>query len=295
MLAHNLKEILSIVPEALPLVKKANLEEEFPLDSADSSAASYLRLSYLTKVAGKHVDGDQANLIEKAARLYGVKDQLDKYLGRFVSMEKKAEASFDPLRLTAKQAEINFESDLAGFGFLSIEKTASVASDIYETYGDEISSDKVLRYSGHAVLNKEAAVQSLSNRYAATKDAAFVKVAGLIVREVDATDFKTVSELCKTVTQLDKKAGLDIIGFDFYKEALVTKEAACSGSYFGVNVADEVFPYEKVEALGKGRIGAVLGKDIEDALTDSPINNKVVIESLPRDLQIILKSLLKAV
>jgi hypothetical protein len=93
---------------------------------------------------------------------------------------------------------------------------------------------------------------------------------------------------------LDKKAGLDIMGFNFYKEALIVKKAAYAGG-LSVKVDGQDVPYSKIQALGKERIGSFLGKDIGASLTEDPVNDKAVIESLPLDSQKMLASILKSV
>jgi hypothetical protein len=295
MLAHDIKAILTIIPEALEMVKKANLEEEFPVDSKDSTVASYLRTHYLTKVAGKLISEDDYLRVKKAAYLWGVEEELEEFLPRFTSiaLEKVAQSNSSKYGLTVSQVEAGFEGDLAGFGFLNLEKIASQAEDIMSTYGDEVTSEDVRRYSGRTWLDKYAAVTTLGNRYHATKDQTFVKLAQLVVNDIKENDFDSIHDLCKTVAQLDKRAGLDIIGFNFYKEALLTKEAAFLGS-LSVTLAGEPVPYEKIMRFGKDRISSTLGPDIGNSMTQDPVENKAMLESLPRDLQITLKSLLKS-
>jgi hypothetical protein len=291
MLAHNLKGILTLIPEALELVKKANLEEEFPLDSADSASASYLRAHYLDKVAGKRIDPDQMKLIKKAVSLYGTKDTLDKLIPKFDMSEKRAAEALKPMPV--KVAEANFEGDLGGYGFLSIEKTASAAEDLLNTYTDSITSPDVLRYSGKAYLNKEAAINALGNRYFASKNPEYVKLARDVMSITD-NNFSQVNPLCKTVSSMDKVAGLDIIGFNFYREALIVKKAEYEKKA-DVNLAGQDVPYSKVLAFGKDGIASTLGADIAGSMTDCPVHNKAVLESLPRDLQIMLLSIFKSV
>lgn len=291
MLAHNLKGILSLIPEAFDLVKEANLEEEFPLDSAHSASASYLRAHYLEKVAGQRIDHDKYLLIKKAVSLYGTKDKLDPLLHKLDLSEKRA--SELSKQIPVKVAEADFEGDLAGFGFLSLEKVASAADAIMETYSTEVSSDEVLRYSGHAYLNKEAAVHAISNRYYASKNPEYIKVARDILSLAD-NDFSEINTLCKNISGMDKKAGLDIIGFNFYKEALLAKKADYEKNT-SVSLAGSDVPYSKVHAFGKDGISSTLGSDIAKSMSDCPVNNKAVLESLPRDLQVMLLSILKGV
>lgn len=292
MLAHNIKAILTLVPEARSMTKQASLEEDFPYDSKDSVCASYLRVHYLEKVAEKQVDRAVSAKITKAAELHGVKAELDKYLDRFNTFEKKASETEAKYGRTLKDIEAGFEGELGGFSFLGIEKTASVARSIYDTYGDEVQSEEVRRYAGRAYLNKEAAVMALANRYHASKDGSFVKVARIVADSVRESDFDAVSQLCKTVTELDKKAGLDVIGFNFYKEALITKKAAFE-SALTINLDGKPVPYESIRKFGKERIASTLGADIAAAMTDDASQDKAVLESLPLDMQKLLLGLVK--
>ena len=292
MLAHNIKEVLTLVPEALEFVKKANLEEDFPVDSKDSAAASYLTAAYLTKVAGKVLDIDLLKRLEKAASLYNVKGELDKLIPRFSQMTKQA--SEEEILEMVKSAEAMFEGDLCGF--LDIEKAAQKASDLMTKYSSFITSDEVKRYGGKAYLNKEAAIYSLANRYYATKEqnTHFVKIARLIQDDIREDDFKTINEVCQVVTSLDKQAGLDIIGFNFWKEALIVKESALAAG-LTVRVNGKDVPYTKIAALGKDRMCSYLGNDVGSALTGDAANDKAVVESLPRDSQMILQNILRNV
>lgn len=285
MLAHNIKEVLTIVPEALDFVKEASLEQEFPVDSKDSAAASYLTAAYLTKSAGKVLDIDLLKRLEKAASLYGVKDKLDEFIVRFNPIQKKAEVD-------VKSMEAMFEGNLSGF--LNIEKAATQATELMSKYASEVTSDEVRRYSGNAYLNKEAAVYSLANRFYATKETfpSFIKIARMINDDVREDDFSSIAEICRTVTTLDKQAGLDIIGFNFYKEALITKEAAIAGLV--VNLNGTPVSYAKISALGKERIGSYLGKDIGDAMKGDP-SDKYMLEALPKPQQAMLQKIIKNV
>lgn len=295
MLAHNLKDILSLVPEAIEMVKQANLEADFPLDCKDSAAASYLQAHYLIKVAGKPVCPDKLALIEKAASLYGIKEELDIMLPRLNNFEKQASFNQERYGLSLKELESNFEGDLCGF--LGIEKAASEANRLIEQYGDQVKSKEVLRYAGQGWLNKEAALKSLANRVYAIKEKniddaqAFTKVARIMLDSVKENDYNSIKQLCGTITSLDKKAGLDLIGFNFYKEALITKEAGLS--QLNVSLAGEQIPYEKIQRFGKDRIGSTLGADIAKEMNGDPVSEKAMLESLPRDLQVMLKSLVK--
>lgn len=290
MLAHNIKEVLTVVPEAMAFVKKASLEQDFPTDSKDSVSASYLTAAYLTKSAGKVLDINLLNKLEKAASLYGVKEELDKFIPRFTVMTKVA--SREENLALVKEAEAMFEGDLCGF--LDIEAAASKASALLEKYAFDVTSEEVRRYAGSAYLNKSAAIHSLANRYYATKEQepAFIKIAGLINTSIKEDDFRAISDVCKAVTSLDKRAGLDLIGFNFYKEALITKQAALD-KVLTVKLNGQSIPYTKIASCGKETISSYLGSSVK--LTGDSMADKATLEGLPADQQAMLLNVLKNV
>lgn len=284
MLAYDLRNILELVPEAMPFVKQASLEEDFPMNNKDSVCASYLRMNYLVKVAGEIVDVDQYERVKKAAVLYGVKDKLDEISTGFKTIEKKAS-----LEKTASFDCAVFEAQLNNVMLTGIEKVASEASELRETYGDLVTSDEVLRYAGELWLNKEAAVMAISNRYYASENVEFVKMARLVA-ETDAFDKNASKQIAKTITVMDKQAGLDLLGFNFYKEGF-TKQAG----EFTIKLAGEVVPYSKIVRCGKDRISSLVGDDVGGAITGSGPDDKAMLESLPRDVQLTLKNVIRNV
>jgi hypothetical protein len=292
MLAHSIKEVLTLVPEAMEFIKQASLEQDFPVDNKDSAAASYLTAAYLTKVAGKVLDTDLLKKLEKAASLYNVKDVMDKFIPRFSQMTKQA--SEEEIMSMVKVAEAGFEGDLCGF--LNIEKAAEKATFLIEKYAGKVTSEEVMRYSGNAYLDKSAAIRSLANRYHATKEQNphFIKIARIIQDDVREDDFKTIGEICRVVTTLDKQAGLDLIGFNAWKEFLLTKQSALITSLH-VKLAGIDIPYTKIASLGRDRIEGYLGKEAAAGLTGDCINDKYVLESMPRSSQIQLNNILKNV
>lgn len=291
MLAHNIKEVLTLVPEALPLVKEASLEKDFPVDSRSSAAASFLVANYLEKVAHKPISTAVFSLIKKAIDLYELKDEVEPLVGKLTPMQKQASNES-----TVELEQSMFDDNISGLGFFSLEKVASVAESIVEKFGYQVTSPHVKLYSCSGWLDKEAAVKALTSRVIASnkKELGYVKIAQIICNNVKENDQSAIREVCRTVSALDKKAGLDIMGFNFYKEAMVLGLEKMA-SILSVSVAGEQFPYEKVAKFGKDRIGTLLGKDIAAGMNGDPVNDKAVIESLPRDLQLVLKAGLKNV
>ena len=260
------------------MVKKASIEEDFPTNNKDSVCASFLRVQYLMKVAGQTVDPETYEKVNLAAEMYGVKGTLEKAASKFAPTVKE-DPSWD--------VRGQFEDSLNCL--MSLEKTAALAEKVYELDGDK-ASDLAKIYSGNAYLDKVAAVKALANRYYATKEPFFVKAAHVVRDSIREDNPEQIRGLCKVVSEMDKKAGLDLKGFNFYRECLMTKVAGLTIKLAGTEV-----PYETIAKFGNSRIGSLMGSDVAKGLTGSPVDDKYVLESLPRDLQMILKSALKSV
>jgi hypothetical protein len=295
MLAHNLKDILSIVPELKEHIKQANVEEEFPLDNRDGCLASYVRCYYLVKVAGKPVEPEIMERLEKAATLYGIKQDAVKFISAMkkYAEEKEKKAILELNKVGAEQAQRAFEHSLSGF--IDIEKTAETAQELVKQYGTAITSPEVKRYAGQAYFLKEAAIQALEGRTAATGKEVFRKIAEIVQRSMaqDPTPAEVI-DLCAKVTVLDKKAGLHMKGFNIYKEVL-TSDLEKVASVLSVSVCGKNVPYEKIEKLGSHRISQFIGKDVAESMTGDPLHNKHVFEALPLDSQRALDNLLRYV
>ncbi len=289
MLAHDLKNILELVPSAMEHIKQASIEDDYPVDSPDSTIASGLRINYQIKIAHKPVDYETIDLVKKASALWGVTGLIEELSSGLVPKEVKADVSEDVL---FKQSM--FSSKTAGIGvdFAVLAKEAQVLVDHFK---EHVDSEDVLRYSCQGVLNKQAAIDALNSRAYATGKEEFTKLAHSL--EATNTGKLTTNELQKlaeVVTMLDKKAGLHLKGFNFYRETIMVKEADIKSS-MTVLINGKDVPYEKIEKLGSVRIGDALGKDVGASLGKSPVEDKEVIETLPLDLQRVLSGMLRNV
>jgi hypothetical protein len=299
MLAHNLKEILSIVPDLKEHIKKANIEEEYPLDNKDGVIASYMRSYYLLKVANKLVDPDVMEKLEKAAQLYNVKETILPFIQAMkkYAEETEKEAIEKASALTIKELEASFEGSLSGF--FDIEKAAKDAQEIMTKHASQVTSDEVKRYAGKAYFVKEAAIEALEARAMVSGKEVYTKIAEAVSKHMDYdVPTEQILSVCRTVTMLDKKAGLMARGFNIYKEALsvAPERIGANGvSILTVKLAGKPVAYEKIERLGKARIGQYLGKDVASEMTADPVMNKRILESLPLDLQRVLLGILKSV
>ena len=296
MLAYTLKEILTLVPEALPLVKEAHVDQEMPLSNRDSCIATALQLKYHEAVEYKPVDVFSIEKVAKAVRLYGVEDVVSDLSDKLVKAanERKANAGRDlKAEYLTKQAAFDGE----GTGFPDPQRLADRAAELYkeaQAVGAE-PSENVLRYSGHGFLSKEAAVKALAARFQATKNPDFVKIASALNR-LDTLTMKseTIQDICSTVTQMDKEAGLHAKGFDFYREAILTKEAAVVTS-LNVKLCGKEVPYESILRVGRDRIAQYIGEDVAKEIDAGPMNAKQVLETLPLDLQRLICDLIQNV
>ncbi len=278
MIAYDLKRIVELAPEVAPLVKEAALAEDFPTGNKDSVCASYLRAEYLIHHKGQYVDPVLHSSLVKAAYLYQVKDALDEVVKKFSKPELQKSAQEDLLEKIALFEEY-------AYSFHQPEKAAELAQHLVS----HTDREDVKKYAGKAFLDKEASVAALARRYQTCKSTQYVKMAHLIVDKVTENDFTKVAEVCKMVTELDKINGLDVLGFDFYKEALQTKVAALVEKVT-VNLAGKEVPYSAISRLGKKGIADLVGEDIASGVNENdPFATKQALEASPRDVQLILR------
>jgi hypothetical protein len=285
MLAYTLKEILDLVPEAASFVKQASVDQDMPLDNKDSCIATALQMKYHEKVAYKAVDVFALEKVAKAVKAYGVETEVIALTERMVkaaydrSAAKAAVATDDYL---TKQAY--FEGELSGMrptGTLS--KEASALYDEAKQKGLS-PSEAVVRYSGHGYMDKEAAVKALANRFYETNNPSFVKLATAIHKLPGEIRPETVRDICDTITEMDKQAGLSTKGYNFYNETIFVKEAAIA-SVLNVKLCGKNVPFEKIAKVGKGHFTSYLGSDIGNEFDNGPVHFKQVLETLPMDLQ----------
>lgn len=295
MIAYTLKNVLELVPEALPFVKQASLDEEYPLNSKDACMASALCVAYHETVDKKSVDPWTMEKIASAVEVYGLSSTLSELKSKMTTRSfftKMAGTEDREGQFLAKQA--SFEGELAGFKDIEqLAKQASELADEAERFG-LTPSDSVNLYSCNAFLSKQAAVDALTSRFQATQDPTFVKLAVAVSSHGNEFSKATIKDLCTTVTGLDKKAGISAKGFDFYQEALIVKSAAYS-STLTAKVGKENIPLQKILGIPDHHLSGYLGKDVAEELKKDPNNAKAIVESLPADLQQILLALLKNV
>lgn len=294
MLGYTLKHILDLVPDALPLVKQASIEQDYPINNKDSCLASGLVVAYKHNIAGQAVDFDVLEKVAGAVTAYNLDGTLKDLTEKMVTangnrLMKQASVESQESYLT-KQA--GFEGELTGF--VDLEKVAKEAVQLSEKAAviGVNPSQEVRRYSGDAFLAKEAALGALGTRFQITKDDTFVKIAAALGREAEfIPPGRLVRSLCETVTGLDKKAGLLAKGFNFYKETLIEKEAAMSSTTVMVSGCN--YPIQKVMSLPESYVNDYLGKEFYTELNSDPSTAKAMVESLPMDSQRVLSTLLK--
>ena len=294
MLAYTLKEILDLVPEAASFTKQASVEQDMPLDNKDSCIATALKLKYHEKVAFKAVDVFAIEKVASAVKAYGVESEVKALSDRMVKAAQERTATAAALATDdylTKQAY--FEGELAGLRTDTLSKEAAALYDEAKTKGIE-PSDAVVRYSGHGYMDKEAAVKALANRFYATQNPSFVKLAAAIHKLPGQIKPETVRDICDTISGMDKEAGLSTKGYNFYNETILTKEAAVI-SALNVKLCGQNVPFEKIAKLGKGRFSSFIGADVGNEFDRGPVHFKQVLETLPMDLQKVALQLTKNV
>jgi hypothetical protein len=295
MLAYTLKEILDLVPEAASFVKQASVEQEMPLDNKDSCIATALQMKYHEKIAYKAVDVFALDKVAKAVEAYGVQTEVTALTDRMVKAAAQRTATAAAIATDdymTKQAY--FEGELSGLrvnGTLS--KQAAELYDEAKEKGIE-PSEAVVRYSGNGYMDKEAAVKALANRFYETKNPSFVKLATAIHKLPHQIRPETVRDICDTISEMDKQAGLVTKGYNFYNETIHTKEASLRSSLM-VKLCGKDVPFEKIAKLGKGHFSSMMGSDIGNEFDHGPAHFKQVLETLPMDLQKVALHLTKNV
>jgi len=292
MIAYTLKSVLELVPEAMPFVKRASVEKDYPLDDRDACMASALCIAYHEHVSHQSVDPWVMEKVAAAVDTYGIRTEFNQFKEKLAQRNLFTKVASGINRQAAyltKQA--SFEGERSGWNDPeALCKTSSALYDEAIQLGETPSED-VARYSGHAFLSKEAAVNALTARFQATKNPVFVKLAAAI-GERTSFPTHTVQDLCKTITGLDKSANLHLKGFDFYKEALLVKQSAITGS-IRVRVGKEEFPLETLLRISDSNLSHYIGPDFSKELKADPANAKAVVETLPLDLQQVLLTLIK--
>ena len=297
MLAHNLKKVIELVPEAFPLVKQASIDQESPLDNKDSVLATALEYEYLIKVAKDTSGFDLATYdnVNKAVDIYGLGSEVSRLSDLMVKSAAakslyESENSTDNYMLKVS----SFEGSLPS---MEITERSETATKLYKEAKEKglTPSETVMLYSGNAYLSKEAAVKALSVRYHTTKNTDFVKLAGSIGRTPDAyLSAEVLVDIADTICEMDKIAGLHFQGHNFYKESFYTKEADYK-SNLTVELCGKPVPYENLERVGRAKIASYIGADVASEMDAGPMNFKNVVETLPLDLQRVLSSLVKNV
>lgn len=292
MIGYILKNVLNLVPEALPLVKKAELEQSFPVNSPDNCLASSLVAEYNLRISKQPVDYDILEKVATAVEIFGLTEKKVELSELMVQRHQTAlvkQASVEtPEKYLEKQAY--WEGELTGFK--DLEKVAEVAETLLEqskALGIE-PSPLVKTYAIDGYLSKEAALGALGARYHLTSNDVFVKIAAALSRESDFIPGGPLAKsLCKTVSRLDKQAELSARGFDFYKETVLTKSAAMNQSM--IKLCGKNVPLIKIAAIPRHHLDSYMGKEFGKELDSDPNYAKAMIEALPRDSQQILMTL----
>lgn len=295
MLGYTLKSILELVPEVTSLVKQASILQDYPTDNVDGCLASALAIEYAKTQKGQTVPYDAIEKVAHAVEVYGLQGQVTKFTERMISrmhggMQKQASVQE---RGTFDSRRAFFEGELCGTRDVAgLTKTAGCLFEEASALGRD-PGEAVAKYSGNAYLLKEAALTALGHRFHVTKNDTFVKIAAALGKEPDVLPpGRVVQSLCSAITRMDKQAGLDMAGFDFYKETLITKSAAVSCST--VDLCGQTFPLQTVLNVPREHVEHYLGKDVAEGLSSDPTTAKAVVDSLPNDLKRVMITLVKS-
>lgn len=298
MIGYTLKHVLELIPEALPMVKSASIEADYPLDSRDNCLASALVISYKKNFTTDVVDYDVLTKVAQAVELFDLGSTIQTLESKMTSrtrgaLVKQASVSEEGTFLTKQAA---WEGDLSGM-YINAREMAQRAEVLMEKAAAEglSVSAEVQMYAGFGALKKEALEASLSTRYGVTQDPTFVKLASALGSETAdfITNPRTVKSLCNVVNRLDESHGLFEQGFNIYKEAMVSKSAAASRT--SVEIGGRTYPIERILGIPATYLNHYLGPDFRKELENDPGSAKYIIESLPNDTKQLLATVLTSI
>jgi hypothetical protein len=176
----------------------------------------------------------------------------------------------------------------------NVKDMSERAEELFEkaaSLGEQVEPS-VEMYSGRGVLVKESVIASLEARYGSTRDDTFVKIASAVGTESDLiSNPRTVKSLCSVINRLDDKHQLFSQGYNFVKEAMITKQAGFTRCT--AKVAGKDYPIERILGIPGNQLDSYMGKGFSKELNSDPNSAKYLVESLPADSQQILSTILR--
>lgn len=300
LLAYSISNITDLIPESIEFIKKASIDEEFPIDNKDSALASGLQMEYLLKIAHRPVDPYVFDKVQNAIDLYGIRDNFEK-LAKDMTRRSVSRLFEETPSTLCKKARDHFDY-VSSRMYKDIDQVVDAAEAFEKSAalaGEELPQ-LAKRYAGQMRLDKSASLKALNSRIAAldimsksAEDYSKLRDTLETMNHTYGLDVPLVRDICKTVTEMDKQAGLSNLGFDFYKEALVDDSMIKEALY--VKLANNDVPYEKLEKVGYDNFSHYIGKDVADEMKNGPVAFKTVMETLPLDLQKLAYNLTKNV
>ncbi len=260
-----------------------------------TAIASSLAIEYALTVDRVPVDRTVMEKVAYAVEAFGVTDEVatlkQSLAAKINQLEKKASAQSEGSWLT-KQAqflgELSFAKDIP----VLVKQAEELFAEI--TAQGQTPCEEILQYSGNAYLSKEAALGALQARYQLTRNETLLKIASALSLQNDFLEAGPLARnLCSTLTEMDKEAGLHIKGFDFYKETMVTKSAAISNSM--VQLGNGSYPMSKIAQIPESYLKSYMGDEFAQEMQSDPNSARAMVESLPMDMKNVLVSLLKNV
>lgn len=271
---HVIKNVLGLIPEVAGHVKKAYVEQDFPTHDVDSTIVSALEVAYLTKVAHVPVDPDDVARVAHAVKLYGVSDKVHEHVENLCKQAYLTKTASQNIQDEVRQAEELIRSRASTP--VGIEKVASQAAELYDTYPDMVSDKTVRLYACTGTIVKEAALAALKVRAERTGNQQFTKIASIIeasdVEKFSVEDNRTVVNAILTIEKQANYFASDIFPEIFSME----KKAAM------VDLGSKKVSPEAIIRLGADRIRTLVGDDVAKLVESHDAANLVaVINSLP--------------
>jgi len=262
-----ISELLTEFPELSPLVKAAESWDDFPTDTDAQVIFSFAL----------------ANHMEKSAQIYDIPEHVKRAVavGKIRNPEITrivdgiAQKQLPKMQARSNEAltkEASVPSIVAEEFYM--EKSAAELRDIADTYGHQFHTPELAIKAGQKGFSKEAAIESLQSRCAASGDKRYEQLVDMLEKTAGDLSTERCATLGAAMDILDRETGLASYGFNF------AKEAAQRRSELPVKLDKKTASIE--ELLQKHQH---LENIVGDKLPKDPHELKAVMETLPLDLK----------
>jgi hypothetical protein len=258
-----ISEVLKQTPELAPLVKEAHKWDDFPVETDSQVLFSYILAGHMEKSAQIY---DIPEHVKRAVHMAKIRNPaITRIVDAIASKQlPRLEASTEEALTKEASAELVEE--------FYLEKSASELRDLASHHSYEFQTPELAIKAGQKLFTKEAALDCLNSRAAASEDVRYAKLAENLEKSAGDLDQKRCADLALALDIIDGETGLSSYGFNFSKEAAVRRsELPVKLDKHSVPIEELLKHHSSLEDI----VGEKLPRD--------PQELKMVMETLPLD------------